>query len=28
VTLPRWVSEEKVLEAINIGFGFLEEEAD
>jgi len=28
VTLPRWVSEEKVLEAINLGFGFLEEEAD
>ena len=28
VTLPRWVSEEKVLEAINIGFGFLEEKAD
>ena len=25
VTLPRWVSEKKVLEAINIGFGFLEE---
>ena len=28
VTLPRWVSEEKVLEAINLGFGFLEEEAE
>jgi len=28
VTLPRWVSEAKVLEAINIGFGFLVEEAE
>jgi len=28
VTLPRWVSEKKVLEAINIGFGFLEEETE
>jgi len=28
VTLPKWVSEKKVLEAINIGFGFLEEEAE
>lgn len=26
VTLPRWLSEEKILEAINIGFGFLAEE--
>ena len=26
VTLPRWLSEEKILEAINLGFGFLEEE--
>jgi len=26
VTLPRWVSEKEVLEAINLGFGFLAEE--
>jgi len=26
VSLPQWVSEEKVLEAINDGFGFLLEE--
>lgn len=26
VTLPRWISEEKILEAINIGFEFLAEE--
>jgi len=25
VTLPRWISEERILEAINLGFGFLEE---
>ena len=28
VTLPRWIPEEKVLEAINIGFGFLEKETE
>ena len=26
VTLPRWISEERILEAINLGFGFLAEE--
>ncbi len=26
VTLPIWISEKKLLEAINLGFGFLEEE--
>lgn len=25
VTLPEWISEERILEAINLGFGFLEE---
>ncbi len=28
VTLPRWVSEEKIMEALNLGFGFLEEEIE
>ena len=28
VTLPVWVSEDKVLEAINLGFGFLAEEVE
>lgn len=26
VTLPVWLSEEKILEAINLGFGFLDKE--
>ena len=26
VTLPIWLSEEKILEAINLGFGFLDKE--
>ena len=26
VSLPRWVSEKELLEAINLGFGFLAEE--
>ena len=26
VTLPIWVSEKKIVEAINLGFGWLEEE--
>lgn len=28
VTLPRWVSEKKILEVINDGFGFLQEETE
>lgn len=28
VTLPMWVSEQRILEAINLGFGWLEEEAN
>ncbi len=28
VTLPRWVSERKILEVINDGFGFLQEETE
>lgn len=26
VTLPKWLSEDTILEAINLGFGFLAEE--
>lgn len=26
VTLPIWISEKRLLEAVNLGFGFLEEE--
>lgn len=28
VTLPRWVPEKKILEAINLGFGFLKKETE
>lgn len=28
VTLPYWISEERILEAINLGFGFLKEKAE
>lgn len=28
VTLPIWVPEKKILEAINLGFGFLKEETE
>ena len=28
VTLPMWISEQRILEAINLGFGWLEEEAN
>ena len=28
VTLPVWVSEKKILEAVNLGFGFLEKEVN
>lgn len=28
VTLPMWISEERILEAINDGFGFLEKEVE
>ena len=26
VSLPKWIPEEKIMEAINLGFGFLAEE--
>jgi len=28
VTLPRWIPEKRILEAINLGFGFLAEEVE
>ena len=28
VTLPMWISEQRILEAINDGFGFLEKEVE